>query len=78
MQIRLNRDVNALYILLQPGPVSRTVELTDTVYVDMDDRDTPVGIEFVNADEFLPFLRDHADDPSLPPRVRQLFSVTAA
>jgi uncharacterized protein YuzE len=78
MQIRLDRDVNALYIALRPGKVSRTVELTDTVYVDMDDKDTPIGIEFVNADEFVPFLREHADDADIPPQVRQLFSVTAA
>jgi uncharacterized protein YuzE len=78
MQIRLDRDVNALYIAVRPGRVSRTVELTDTVYVDMDDKDTPIGIEFVNADEFVPFLRDHADDADIPPQVRQLFSVTAA
>jgi uncharacterized protein YuzE len=78
MQIRLDRDVNALYIALRPGRVSKTVELTDTVYVDMDDQDTPIGIEFVNADEFVPFLRDHADDTAIPPQIRELFSVTAA
>jgi uncharacterized protein YuzE len=78
MHFRLDRDVNALYIALRPGKVSRTVELTDTVYVDMEDEDTPIGIEFVNADEFVPFLREHADDADIPPKVRELFSVTAA
>lgn len=78
MQIRLDRDVNALYIALQPGQISRTVESTDTVSVDMDEQGTPIGIEFASADEFVPFLREHADDAGIPPQVRRLFSVTAA
>jgi uncharacterized protein YuzE len=78
VEIRLDRDVNALYIRLRAGKVSRTVELTDSVYVDMDDQDAPLGIEFINADEFVPFLREHADDETIPPRVRELFRVTAA
>ena len=78
MEIRLDRDVNALYIRLCAGKVSRTVELTDSVYVDMDDQDAPLGIEFISADEFVPFLREHADDETIPPRVRELFRVTAA
>jgi uncharacterized protein YuzE len=59
MEFQLDRDVNALYIKLRSGNVSRTIELTDSVYVDLDAQDNPLGIEFVNADEFLPFLRDH-------------------
>jgi uncharacterized protein YuzE len=78
MEFQLDLDVNALYIKLRPGSVSRTLELTDTVYVDMDAQDAPLGIEFVNADEFVPFLRDHADDDGIPPQVRELFRVTAA
>lgn len=78
MEFQLDRDVNALYIKLRPGNVARTIELTESVYVDLDADDTPVGIEFTSADEFLPFLRSHADDADLPPQVRELFRVTAA
>ena len=77
MQIRLDRDVNALYITVQPGQVSRTIELTDTVYIDVDAQGTLLGIEFVDADEFIPFLRDRADDAEIPPQVRDLFQLTA-
>ncbi len=78
MEFQLDREVNALYIKLRPGRVSRTLELTDTVYVDMDAEDAPLGIEFVNADEFVPFLRDHANNAAIPPQVRELFRVSAA
>jgi uncharacterized protein YuzE len=78
MEFQLDRDVNALYIKLRSGNVARTIELTDSVYVDMVAQDSPVGIEFVNADEFIPFLREHAEDSAIPPQVRALFRVTAA
>lgn len=78
MEFQLDRDVNALYIKLGTGAVSRTLELTDSIYVDMDAEDAPVGIEFTNADEFIPFLRSNADNADIPPQVRQLFRVTAA
>lgn len=78
MEFQLDQDVNALYIKLRPGVVSRTVELTEAVYVDMDAEDAPLGIEFVNADDFVPFLREHASDDGIPPQVRELFRVTAA
>jgi uncharacterized protein YuzE len=78
MQFRLDRDVNALYIALRQGEVSKTIELTDSVYVDVDDQDEPIGIEFINADEFVPFLREHADDAKIPPLIRELIRVTAA
>jgi uncharacterized protein YuzE len=78
MRFELDRDINALYIRLRPGDVTRTIELTDSVYADLDAEDAPLGIEFINADEFVPFLRDRAHDTDLPPRVRELFRVIAA
>ena len=78
MEFQLDRDVNALYIKLRPGSVARTIELTDSVYVDMDADDVPLGLEFINADEFVPFLRNHANDADIPPRLREMFRVTAA
>jgi uncharacterized protein YuzE len=51
MEFQLDRDVNALYIKLGTGMVSRTIELTDSIYVDMDAADAPIGLEFTNADE---------------------------
>jgi uncharacterized protein YuzE len=78
LQIRLDQDVNALYITVRSGRVSKTLELTDSVYVDLDAKGKPIGIEFVNADEFLPFIREHANDSDFPAQVRELFKLTAA
>lgn len=73
VEFQLDREVNALYIKLGPGNVERTIMLTDAVYADVDAQGTPIGLEFIDADDFVPFLRDHADDGALPPRVRELF-----
>jgi uncharacterized protein YuzE len=77
LKFQLDRDVNALDIKLRSGKVSRTIELTESVYVDMDAEDVPLGIEFLDADEFVPYLRAHVDAAGLPPQVRELFRVTA-
>ena len=55
MEFQLDRDVNALSIHLRVGKVSRTIEVTTTVYVDMDANDAPIGIEFTNAMTFCRF-----------------------
>jgi uncharacterized protein YuzE len=78
MEFQVDRDVNALYIKLRAGHVARTIELTDSLSVDMDADDTPLGLAFINAGEFVPFLRDHDNDAYSPPRLREIFRVTAA
>ncbi len=85
MQFRFDHDANALYIALHEGPVARTIEITDMVYVDVDASGTPLGIEFVSADEFVPFLRRlqeldaaGAEPVDWPAEIHHLFSVRAA
>jgi uncharacterized protein YuzE len=53
LDIRLDHDVNALYIQFHSGRVARTVEVTDSVYIDMDAKDEPLGLEIINAVEFI-------------------------
>jgi uncharacterized protein YuzE len=77
MEFQVDRDVNALYIKLRAGYVARTIELTDSLSVDMDADDMPLGLAFINADEFVPFLRDHANDADSPPWLREMSWVTA-
>ena len=67
VRLRLDRDVNALYVRLQGAQDARTVEVTDTMYADIDAAGSTLGVEFVDADEFIPFLRDRADDDRLAP-----------
>ena len=85
MQFRFDQDANALYIVISAGEIARTIELTDMVYVDVDVTGAPLGIEFVSADEFVPFLRrlnaleqSHEWRDLVPPEVRELFSASAA
>jgi uncharacterized protein YuzE len=52
--------------------------LTDSVYVDVDAEGALLGIEFVIADEFVPFLRAHADAAAFPTQIRALFQPPAA
>ena len=78
MQIRLDPDVNALYIEVRAGAVAKTLEVSEMVFVDVDDTGAPLGIEFVNADDFIPFLRDHAADLDVPSELREILGVSAA
>lgn len=68
-QVRLDADVNALYIRLTDRPVARTVEIEEMVLLDLDNRGEPVGVEFVDADGFVPFVRRHGGTFDLPAKV---------
>ena len=58
-QVKLDADVNALYFRITDRRVARTIELEALVLLDVDEDGEPVGIEFVDADEFVPFMRRH-------------------
>ncbi|HEV2107712.1 MAG TPA: DUF2283 domain-containing protein [Thermomicrobiales bacterium] len=59
MKVTLDPEVNALYLCVREGETAETVELDEggLIYLDMDAEGHPLGIEFINADDFLPFLR---------------------
>ena len=69
VKFRLDPDVNALYIRFMPGKPDRTVEWEEMVYVDLDANGRPIGVEFVNADDFVPFLRRHEGNLELPSEI---------
>ncbi len=64
-----SHDENLLYVALGDGPAAETIELEDSVYVDIDADGHPIGIEFVNAVDFLPFLVRHGGRLALPERI---------
>ena len=78
MQIRLDPDVNALYIEVRAGEVAKTLEVSESVFVDVDEEGAPLGMEFVNADDFIPFLREHAGGVEVPAELRELLGAPAA
>ncbi len=59
-------DVNALYVRFRQGKVAETSEIEHLIVVDLDATGRPLGIEFVDADAFLPFLRRHGGPLTLP------------
>ncbi len=69
MNLELDTTAKALYLRLVPGRVADTVELADSVVVDLDETGDRIGIEFVHAEDFGPFLLDHPEAPALPARV---------
>ena len=50
---------NLLYVALGDGPAAATIEVEEAVYLDLDADGRPIGVEFLDADDFLPFLERH-------------------
>jgi len=76
MQFRLDQEVNALYIEFREGEVAKTIELAETVYMDVDGQGSALGLEFVNAADFLPFLREHVGGRNVPAPLRELLGAS--
>ena len=49
MKIEYDREIDALYIYLQQKEVAKTVELSDGVNIDLDERGKLIGIEIIDA-----------------------------
>ncbi len=77
MRIKLDVDVNALSIAFRDGTVARTIEIADRVFADFDENGDPIGLKFVSADDSVPFMRDHAGDASVPPKIREMLGAAA-
>jgi len=76
MRIEHDPTVDALYLRLRSGHVAETVELTDSIYLDIDPDGHILGAEFVNAGEFFAVLQRHGGHLDIPDHVDQLASVT--
>jgi uncharacterized protein YuzE len=69
VEIRYDAEVKALYIRIAAGDVDQTAEVEEFVYLDIDREGRPLGLEFVDADDFFPFLERHGGKVCLPARV---------
>jgi uncharacterized protein YuzE len=47
VRFEFDDEADALYIRLEEGQVSRTIELEEGVYADLNSEDRPLGLEFV-------------------------------
>jgi len=48
-ELTYDREANALYIRFSTNAIAETVELSETVYVDLDGDGEPVGFEILHA-----------------------------
>ncbi len=59
-----DREANALYIRFSNHEIAETIELSESVYVDMDTSGEPIGFEILHAEqsrfESIPALPDSA------------------
>ncbi len=62
MVLQYSPDRNLLYVELRDGEVAETAELDEETYVDLDPDGRPVGIEFLDAGMFFPFLQQLLPD----------------
>ena len=74
MRIEHDPNVGALYLRLHDGDVASTVELSDSIYLDVSRDGQILGAEFVNADEFFVVIERHGGLLEIPDRVDQLIS----
>jgi uncharacterized protein YuzE len=77
VRFELDSEVNALYSYLcggaiGPGEVARTVELEESVNLDIDSEGRVSGLEFVDADDFGRFLAEHGGGLDIPERAEDL------
>ena len=49
MKIEYDREVDAVYIYLQEKEAAKTIELSETVKVDLDKEGKLIGVEVLNA-----------------------------
>jgi uncharacterized protein YuzE len=59
MKVEYSPDENLLYLQLQLGVVADTIEIGPDIFVDLDGEGAPLGIEFLDAADFLPFTARH-------------------
>lgn len=69
MNVELDTEAGALYLRLTPGRVAETAELADLVVADYEENGRMLGIEFVRAKHFGPFLLEHPEIATLPSRL---------
>lgn len=56
MALEYSPDGHLLYVHLREGEVAETAEVGPDIYADLDADGRPIGVEFLNADDFFPFL----------------------
>lgn len=64
--VQLDPEVNALYLEFFAGEVARTLELAEGVYLDLDEENQPIGLEFIDMEAFENFLARNGGEIVIP------------
>lgn len=62
MKFKLDQEVNALYIKANAGEFSETLEVGPDVYMDVDKDGRILGIEFLDPEYLIQFLRERGGE----------------
>jgi uncharacterized protein YuzE len=71
LKLKYDADAEALYVTLREGLAAETIEVEESVYVDLDADERPIGIEFLNPGDLVGFLTRRGGEFILPERVTQ-------
>lgn len=69
LRLKYDPDAEALYLTLREGLAAETIEIEESVYVDLDDDERPIGVEFLNPGDLIGFLTRRGGEFVLPERV---------
>ena len=69
IRVKHDPEVDAVYVTLRNGDVARTVEVTDSIYMDVDGFGHPLGIEFLHVEDFAPYVHEHGSRLGIPESV---------
>jgi uncharacterized protein YuzE len=56
MTFQFDQEAHAVYVRISELVVHQTLEVMDGIYLDVSENEQPVGLEFVNADDFFRFF----------------------
>jgi uncharacterized protein YuzE len=71
LRLKYDSDAEALYLTLREGLAAETIEIEESVYVDLDADERPIGIEFLNPGDLVGFLTRRGGEFVLPERVTE-------
>jgi uncharacterized protein YuzE len=71
LRLKYDADAEALYVTLREGFAAETIEVEESVYIDLDADERPIGIEFLNPGDLIGFLTRRGGEFVLPERVTQ-------
>jgi uncharacterized protein YuzE len=71
MKMTLHPEINVLYIELHEGEHDQTLEVDINTYIDIDKGGRVLGLEILNAREFLAKLEKEGGSVTLPDVIRE-------